>query len=672
MRYVDDFPREIRKLDPVWITLGDGCQLAATVWLPIDADADPVPAILEYLPYRRRDFTALGNSTVHPYLAGHGYAAVRVDARGCGDSDGLMLGEYLARELEDGVEVIAWLSRQPWCSGNVGLFGISWGGFNALQIAALRPPALKAVISACSTDDRYADDIHYMGGCLINENLMWASTMFGFNARPPDPAVVGDRWREMWLHRLDRACEPWIVEWLSHQRRDAFWRHGSVCERYEDIECAVYMVGGWADGYTNAIPRALAGLSCPRKGLIGPWSHAWGNAAKPGPTIGWLQEALRWWDHWLKGVATGVMDEPMLRAWMQDSVPPAPQYEVRPGRWVAENAWPSPLIAQRVLTLGTGTLDAQPGPGQTLTHASPQTTGLYAGEWCPYGYAAEMPIDQRHEDGMALSFSTAALPEHLEMLGAPVLEAEIAVDRPVAFLAAWLCDVAPDGASTRISYGLLNLTRRNGHDRTDPLVPGERYNVRLQLNDLAQSVPAGHRLRLALATDYWPIAWPSPAPVTLTLVAGRSRLLLPERAKRDEDAALAPFDAPEGSHPMPHTVAQPYARSRSVSRDIETGTTIIEAVKDRGRIHLHEPDLWYAGRGTERYEIRDGEPLAAKAETHYAIAIERGRWRTRTETHTVMSATDDEFLITATLDAYEGDVRIFARSYDARIPRDGT
>ena len=293
------------------------------MWIPEDAESDPVPAVLEYIPYRRRDFTAIRDATKHAYYAGHGYASLRVDMRGTGDSDGLMLDEYTQGELDDAVEVIAWLAAQPWCTGTVGMTGISWGGFNALQVAALRPPALKAIITACSTDDRYADDIHYMGGCLITENMSWASTMFAFNSRPPDPTVVGDRWREMWMERLAHG-DPWIIPWLEHAHRDAQWKHGSVCEDFSAIECAVYAVGGWADGYSNAIPRLLEGLSCPRRGLVGPWPHAWPNACIPGPCIGFEQDALRWWDQYLKGIDTGIADEPMYRVWMQEGVPPKP------------------------------------------------------------------------------------------------------------------------------------------------------------------------------------------------------------------------------------------------------------------------------------------------------------------------------------------------------------
>jgi putative CocE/NonD family hydrolase len=295
---VSEFPRRVREIENQWIELADGCRLAARIWLPEDAAQDPVPAILEYLPYRKRDGTVERDELTHPYLAGHGYAGVRVDMRGNGDSDGLMADEYTRQEHDDALEVIAWLAAQTWCSGAVGMMGISWGGFNALQVAARRPPALKAIVTLCSTDDRYADDIHYMGGCLLTDNLAWASVMLAYSSRPPDPALVGERWREMWLERLEHT--PLLIEnWLRHQRRDAFWQHGSVCEDFSAIQCAVYAVGGWADGYSHAIPRLLEGLGCPMKGLSGPWAPRYPHVALPGPPIGFLLEMLRGWAHWL-------------------------------------------------------------------------------------------------------------------------------------------------------------------------------------------------------------------------------------------------------------------------------------------------------------------------------------------------------------------------------------
>ena len=302
-----------------------------------------MPAILECIPYRKRDFTRGRDEPIHGYFARNGYAAVRVDVRGSGDSDGVLCDEYSWQEHEDALEIIAWIAAQPWCAGAVGMMGISWGGFNSLQVAALAPTALKAIITLCSTDDRYADDAHYMGGCLLNENMQWGSVLLNHGAYPPDPQIVGDRWRAMWRERIDDLV-PFPALWMQHQRRDDYWKHGSVCEDYGAIRCAVYAIGGWADGYSNAIPRLLAGLQCPKKGLIGPWAHLFPHDGVPGPAIGFLQEAVRWWDQWLRGVDTGIMDEPPLRVWMQENVAPLPYYDERPGRWVAEETWPSPRI----------------------------------------------------------------------------------------------------------------------------------------------------------------------------------------------------------------------------------------------------------------------------------------------------------------------------------------
>ena len=259
----------MRTIPTTWIELADGCRLAARIWLPEDAAQNPVPAILEYLPYRLNDGTAVRDSHHFPYLAGHGYACIRVDQRGTGESDGILEDEYLPQEQSDACEAIAWIAEQPWCTGKVGMIGISWSGFNSLQVAANRPPALGAIVTLCSTDDRYADDVHYDGGCVASDMLQWAASMLGWNAWPPDPAIVGERWRDMWLERM-REAPPFIDPWLGHQRRDDYWKQGSVCEDFSRIEAAVYAVGGWADGYTNAIPRLLEGLLGPAQGADRP------------------------------------------------------------------------------------------------------------------------------------------------------------------------------------------------------------------------------------------------------------------------------------------------------------------------------------------------------------------------------------------------------------------
>ncbi len=251
-----------------------------------------MPAILEYLPYRKRDGTIVRDHLTHPYFAGHGYACVRVDMRGCGEADGVLEDEYSEQEQDDGVEVIDWIAAQDWCTGKVGMMGISWGGFNGLQIAALEPEPLKAIITLCSTDDRYADDIHYKGGCLLNENLGWGATMLAYSSRAPDPLLYGEKWYEAWMERLE--AEPFLsARWLKHQRRDSYWKHGSVCEDYSRIKAAVLAVGGWNDAYSNAIPRMINGMTSPVRAIIGPWTHKYPHFAVPEPRIGFLQEALQ-------------------------------------------------------------------------------------------------------------------------------------------------------------------------------------------------------------------------------------------------------------------------------------------------------------------------------------------------------------------------------------------
>ena len=285
MRTVSEFPHEVEETEHLWIEMSDGTRLAARMWKPASADREPVPGVVEMIPYRKRDLTAIRDSIHHPYMAGHGYASLRVDLRGSGDSEGVLTDEYLEQELCDAEEVLAWLAEQPWCSGRTAMMGISWGGFNALQVAARRPPSLGAIVSASSTDDRYTDDVHYMGGSLLTDNLSWASTMFAYNACPPDPAIVGQRWREMWQPRLE-GSGLWLETWLRHQRRDDYWRHGSVIEDYSAIETPVLAVSGWADGYSNSVFRLLANLNAPVRGLIGPWSHKYPHLGEPGPAIG--------------------------------------------------------------------------------------------------------------------------------------------------------------------------------------------------------------------------------------------------------------------------------------------------------------------------------------------------------------------------------------------------
>lgn len=671
MKTVSKFPHRTRKLETVWIPMSDGLRLAASLWLPEDAEERPVPAIVEYIPYRRRDFTAARDALHHPYFAGYGYACLRVDMRGSGDSGGILHDEYLPQEQQDGVELLEWIAGQNWCDGNVGMMGISWGGFNALQIAAHRPPALKAVVAVASSDDRYADDVHTMGGCLLGDNVSWASVMFAYNSLPPDPEVVGDRWRAEWQERLDRNT-LWLATWMKHQRRDDYWRQASICDDYEAVQCPAMLVSGWADGYTNAVFRMLSNLKVPCKGLVGPWSHRYPHIGIPGPAIGFLQECLRWWECWLKGKANGVEREPALRVWMQDSVPPTTSYMMRPGRWIAEDSWPSQRIEARVLPLGPHRIGR---PGETMGAAalkiqSPLAAGLFAGKWCSYGGAPDLAHDQRREDGGALVFTSDPLTEPLEILGAPKVVLEFSSNQPVAIVAARLSDVRPNGEATRITYGLLNLTHRDGSRHPEPLVPDRRYRATLSLNDVAQSFPADNRLRLSLSTSYWPLAWAPPEPAMLTIHCGGCGLVLPVRPPRAEDSALRAFGEPEAAPPLARTILEPERHDWRIIHDLADDVSTLEVIDDRGCFRIEPHALTVRSCSEERYSCRGNDYLSLRGETKGVRELRRDDWQVRTTTRTVVTSTASEFLIYANLDAFEGDKRVFCRSWDHRIKRD--
>lgn len=675
----NDFPQVVREIENIFIPLSDGCRLAARIWLPENAEQQPVPAIFEYIPYRKRDFMRARDEPMHHYLAGHGYAAVRVDIRGSGDSDGILLDEYLPQEQADAVEVINWLAAQPWCNGAVGMTGISWGGFNSLQVAALAPEPLKAIITLCSTDDRYADDAHYMGGCLLNENQIWGTVLFALNALPPDPEIVGERWREMWLERL-RHDQPFPATWLKHQRRDAFWKQGSVCEDFSRIQCPVYAIGGWADGYSNAIGRLLSGLRGPRKGLIGPWAHAFPHNALPGPSIGYLQEALRWWDHWLKDIDTGIMAEPMLRVWMQDSVAPQPLHTERSGRWVAESAWPPPHITTQTWYLDApAALVDTPGTATWLDVQSPQTTGSTGGDWCGFGAEGEAPMDQRADDGRSLIFDCPSLTHDMEILGAPRVSLRLSASAPQALIALRLNDVAPDGTSTLVTYGVLNLSHRDGHENPQVLEPGKAVEIEVELNDIAHRFPAGHQIRLSLSTSYWPLVWPAPTPVTLSIESGNSRLELPQRAVHDLDATLPPFEPAEAAPTKSiQTALRPNKFTRSFERDLTTHDTVYRLYSAGGDLetgsvmHIDAIDMELGHTVERKFSIGESDPLSARARISEDLLMRRREWSVRVSVVTELTANENQFLLYAKLSAREGDSAkdVFAREWNEVIPRD--
>ena len=667
MKTVTDFPRKVKEIENLWIPMSDGVRLAARMWIPEDAEEKPVPAIVEYLPYRKRDGTIMRDALTHPYFAGHGYAAIRIDMRGGGDSEGLMFDEYSKQEQDDAVEAITWLASQKWCSGTLGMMGISWGGFNSLQVAARKPPALKAIITLCSTDDRYEDDIHYKGGCVIHEQLGWATTMLAYSSRPPDPAILGERWKQIWMERLEN--EPFLMTpWMQHPHRDAYWKHGSICEDFGGIEAACLCVGGWNDAYSNAVPRLMRGLRSPCKAIIGPWVHKYPHFAVPEPRIGFLQEALRWWDFWLKGEPSGVTRDPAFRIYIMDAQKPGEGQEYWPGRWIGDEIWGAGNAQSKEWYLNADGIGGKPGEEKALTVFSPQSVGKAGGKYCIMWLGDGFPGDQREDDAGSLTFDSPELAQDMDIVGQPVVELELSADKPVAFIPLRLNDVWPSGEVSRITYGLKNLCQRDSNEYPSPLDPGRRYRIKIALDDIAWKIPKGHKLRVSLSPSYWPMMWPAPEPVTLTVYAGKSSVHVPVRKTIAGEVPLGwkPAEGAEEARRKELIAPETYRKN---SVDPETGETRHEVFEDFGKYEIEPHGLIAQGIRREHYSIMPDDPLSAKMEAHWTQAFERGQWSIRTEARTRLTANKTDWLIWGRLEAYEGETKVFEREWNDKVER---
>ncbi len=658
--------RNFRVIENEWIVLKDGTRLSARIWMPEPASGG-VPAVLEFLPYRKRNSTAPRDESTYPVFAAAGIAGVRVDIRGCGESDGVIDGEYTVRELADAVEVIEWIAAQNWSNGNVGMMGISWGGFNALQVAALKPPALKAVISLSSTVDRYNDDIHYKNGAHLSAQLSWAATMNAFQSRSPDPDLVGERWRDMWLERLEG--EPFFMdEWLSHQRRDDFWRHGSICEDFEGFSIPALVIAGWADGYRNTPLKAVAGMPEMAWGMIGPWVHKYPHFADPKPRADFHAEAISWWRHWLCAEDNKLENTPRLRAYILDGPRPDRRRDTDPGYWVAVDRWDVPDTL--VLSLDASGRLAQRNSSQaqgTALLRSPQDTGTAAGEFFTHKPDSEMAGDQRVDDAGSLTFDSAVLAEGCVVLGQPLVRLSLSSDAALANLAVRLVDVHPDGVATRVSYGVLNLAHRNGNAEPEPLKPGETVAIELVLDACGYRFAPGHRLRLSLSNAYWPTILPPPRDATLTIDLAKLQLELPLLGEHRR----IEIPQPSNTDPLPrYEVLTAGSSGRSVERDLQNGVTHYRVHEDTGLSRHPDNGLCMRDTRQEVWSIASDDPLSLTAEIRWTCSAEREGWRTQSRCTTHLSCTATEWLISERVEALDDGQKVFERERSARIPRD--
>ncbi|GLF97473.1 CocE/NonD family hydrolase [Streptomyces yaizuensis] len=672
MRHRLRFPYETSHQDvriPVHGSRG-ATTLFARVWRPLTDE--PVPVLLEYSPERLTDTTVARDAQRHPWYAGHGYASVRVDARGHGNSGGTPDPAGLPTSpavLADAVDVVDWLATRPWSTGRIGMFGIGWGGACALGTAGLDPEPLAAVVAVCCGADPYAD-LYPGGAATADATALTAADQLSAGCRPPDPVHTGDDWRERWLERL-AAVEPAAHHWLAHQLRDDFWAAaGAGPQALAAARAAVLAAGGWYDPHRETVLRLLATLPADRvRGLIGPWSHQYPDHGRPGPAIGFLQETRSWWDHHLKGIDNDVMAGPALRLWSESPGPdPA-------GRWTGLPARPAPAVTPVGYELHGG----PDGPG--LVVASPQCTGLEAGPYLPDGSATTG--DQRADDARSACFEFPVTGEEpLEILGSPRVTLRLRLAVPHGLAVARLCDIAPDGTSTPVTLGVLDLSARHGTERAHAWPPGTTEDVSFALTATGHTFRPGHRIRLAVSSAYWPWFWPPPGAAGFLLAPGGSLLELPVRESPDgpdgpdrpgrvrppeaePEAAAGPLIGTAG------TLDGPSRPARLLTRDPEAGWWRLETVPVPGGTQVLPDGLEVTDEALHTRTVQERDPHSAgiTAVRHTRLHRPALGWDTSVETRSHVCADADDFTLRDEVVCRHGTEIVFHRTWEKRIPR---
>ena len=650
------------RLEKTWIPMKDGVRLAATLYMPANPKAgEHFPALLEYLPYRKDDDEAVRDYGTHSYFARRGFVGARVDIRGFGESEGVPPDrEYSAQEQEDAEQVIAWLARQPWSNGKVGMLGISWGGFNSIQMALRKPPALKAILAVAATEELFKEDVHYIDGIFhVDEFELTMDLDQGRPGAPDfslDESVIGPR--------MDSP--PWSLNYMKHQRDGAFWR--APLRPIETLEVPAFLIGGLQDGYRDSIPRMLEKVKAPLKAWIGPWNHGFPNGSDYGPMYEWRDQAVRWFDYWLKGRDTGVLEDPRVVVYQQHWHPPESQSQDIPGEWRAETWPPDGLTPMTLYLQPDHRLSAeQPAARRDQLRYTP-SAGVEAGFWW-----GELLTDQRPVDAFSLTYDSQVLTEDVAILGLPRVSLRVAADAQLANWFVRLSDVAPDGRVTMVTGAGINGAQRNSMEKPQDLVPGEIYPLSMDLHLASWVFPKGHRIRVAVSNALWPMNWPTPYPMTTSVMLGgdsASRIVLPRVPLHGPTtpafAAPEPIEAPHGitgiggggaAWPGEWTVLRDEARQRSTVT--WKGTTAVSY--PWGRFD-HSEKL--------TYDIDDAHPDLAhvQGDSEYIQAVKNHvlTWRGRLD----VSSDARTFFYKYTRTLLRDGVVVRTKTWEEPIPRD--
>jgi len=649
------------------IPLSDSINLSSYLWLPIIESPTKLPTILEYLPYGYNSGTSIRDYLTHNYLASHGFACLRVDMRGSGESEGLIFDEYVEQEQKDCLEVMDWIEKQSWSNGKIGMMGISWGGFNSLQVAYLNPKQLKAIITICSTDDRYRDDIHYKGGSLLSENIGWAACMQCFSSTIPDP-IFNPKWEELWLERLKNQS-IWLEPWIINQERNSYWKHGSICEDYSKIKAGVYLVGGWNDSYKSTILRMFQNLKCPRKALIGPWAHKYPHIAKPEPRIGFLKEAVKFWDYWLNDKENNFMEEQKIACYILESHKPKPFHPFLKGFWAVENSLD--CIKKKVLYINNSGLEKEKNSDldKPVSINSPLSCGKHSGEYCIIWLGPDWPTDQREDDSKSLIFETKPFIEKEAFLGAATIHLFVSSNKTCGQIIVRLNEVHETGEVTRISYGVLNLQFREGFEKAVPLEVDKIYEITMILDDFGYEIGVGNKLRIAISSEYFPLIFPLKEKPTITIHLEKNCFLeLP--VYQGLKSEKSPFEEPEALKGLDIKFLKEGENKRRVIEDIKNECITTEIVDDFG-IVKYPNGIIIGERCEEEYWTKLDDPLSAKIEIKWDYLAIREEMGLKVEVKNIVKFEGDEenFYIGNEISAMKNGKEVFASKQSRKIKR---
>jgi uncharacterized protein len=491
---------EVELIRDVMIPMRDGIKLAANLYRP--RKVGKYPGIFSFYPYLKDGWIGIDHDPHHRYFASCGYAVMQVDFRGTGSSHGENPHPFDLQERRDGFDIVEWMAEQSWCTGAVGVWGISYGGITSLSIASESPPHLKAIIPINGTFDNYEWLLRTHGGRgLLLADVDWGTRMAAINMLPPVLQDPGGEWFSKWQERLTPAS-PWFMDWHGSPPTPDFWTSRII--PLKKIEVPTFAISGWHDAYTAPAFRVFEQVSGPARVLIGPWKHVLPDISPHHP-IGGLHEMVRWWDRWLKEIGNGIDAEPPVAIFVEGA-----------DEWRYETEWPiERTVTQRYHLSPARRLENRPAGTETLSYRYDSRVGIAATGNNGHRLHLEIPDDQVADDFNSLAFTGAPLDRDIEITGEPVASIVISADVAELTLVAKLCLVDPDGRSRMISRGNANPSRKDAHAVAELDNDVSRRRVDIRMHPTSVVARKGQSLRLSLAGADFPELWPTPLPYVL-------------------------------------------------------------------------------------------------------------------------------------------------------------